>query len=215
MKTIRQTILLFILILSFLSCESKTRDLQVGDLIFQDLDCGEICDAIEKITPGYKGRKFSHVAIVAKKKGGEWWLIEAYPPEVKFIKLDDFLKRSLDANGRSNVMLGRMKKEYRAIAKAAVGYAKEYIGKKYDAVFLIDNDTYYCAELVYEVFKKANQGIPFFKLNPMTFKDPQTKKIIPVWEKYYQKLKQPVPEGRPGINPGSISVSSKLTMSAR
>ncbi|MHC4724324.1 MAG: hypothetical protein ACYS9V_08765 [Planctomycetota bacterium] len=36
-----------------------------GDLLFQDLDCGPLCDAIEKVTTGYQGSNFSHVGILA------------------------------------------------------------------------------------------------------------------------------------------------------
>lgn len=41
------------------------RDLHPGDLLFQDLDCGPLCDAIEAVTEGAGGRDFSHVGIVA------------------------------------------------------------------------------------------------------------------------------------------------------
>jgi hypothetical protein len=37
---------------------------------------------------------------------------------------------------------------------------------------------------------------------PMTFKDPETKQLMPVWKDYYKKLGVPVPEGKQGINPG-------------
>ncbi len=35
-----------------------------GDLLFQDLDSSPVCDAIELVTPGYKGANFSHIGIV-------------------------------------------------------------------------------------------------------------------------------------------------------
>jgi len=44
----------------------------------------------------------------------------------------------------------------------------------------------------------------------MTFDDPDTKTIFPIWEDYFKKLGIPVPEGKPGLNPGSISRSDKI-----
>ena len=39
--------------------------LKEGDLLFQDLNCGELCDAIETVTQGVDGKDFSHCA--------RWW----------------------------------------------------------------------------------------------------------------------------------------------
>jgi hypothetical protein len=44
----------------------------------------------------------------------------------------------------------------------------------------------------------------------MTFNDPDTKAIFPVWADYFKKLSIAVPEGKPGLNPGSISRSDKI-----
>ncbi len=40
--------------------------LQEGDLLFQNLNCGELCDAIEAVTEGVNGKDFSHCAMVVK-----------------------------------------------------------------------------------------------------------------------------------------------------
>ena len=44
----------------------------------------------------------------------------------------------------------------------------------------------------------------------MTFKDPETKKIMPIWKEYYKNLNTEVPEGEIGINPGIMSISKKI-----
>ena len=44
----------------------------------------------------------------------------------------------------------------------------------------------------------------------MTFKSPVTKQFFPAWEDYYNELQKPIPEGKPGINPGVISRSDKI-----
>ena len=38
------------LILLVLGCNSKVSELKEGDLLFQDLNCGPLCDAIEAVT---------------------------------------------------------------------------------------------------------------------------------------------------------------------
>jgi hypothetical protein len=44
---------------------NKTQ-LQEGDLLFQDLSCGELCDAITGVTKGINNKSFSHCAMVIK-----------------------------------------------------------------------------------------------------------------------------------------------------
>ena len=94
----------------------------------------------------------------------------------------------------------------------AVKYSKTLLGKPYDYAFLLNNDQYYCSELLYESFKVANHGKPVFELEPMTFVDPKTKTYYPVWVDYYHALHIRIPEGKPGLNPGSISRSEKLEL---
>ena len=184
--------------------------MQSGDLVFQDLDCGAVCEAIEKVTPHYKGSGVSHVGVVYKKVGDDWFILEAYPPKVKLIKLSEFLKRSIDEKGRPKVFIGRLKEKYIAVMQEALTLTPQYLNAPYDAVFLENNKKYYCAELIYEMLLKANGNQPVFTLGAMTFKDPETKQLMPVWKKYYQKLGVPVPEGKPGINPGKMLVSDKI-----
>ena len=37
--------------------------IKTGDLLFQNLDCGSLCDAIETVTEGYNAQKFSHIGL--------------------------------------------------------------------------------------------------------------------------------------------------------
>ena len=71
----------------------------------------------------------------------------------------------------------------------------------------MDNNSYYCSELIYLSFKAANTNKDLFVLNPMTFKSPGSDHYFPVWKKYFDDLGVDVPEGMPGINPGGISRS--------
>lgn len=176
-----------------------------GDLIFQNVHCGPMCDAINEVTKGYKGRSFSHVGIVWVKRDSIF-VIEAISKGVSVTPINDFLKRSHE------VVIGRIKRSSPAFLNNVIKESLKYLGKPYDDNFDINNDAYYCSELVYFAFKHANHNIPFFELHPMTYKSPKTKKCFPVWVDYFKALNIPIPEGKPGINPGGISRSEKLEM---
>ena len=186
--------------------------LREGDLLFQDVDCGPLCDAIEKVTAGFDGAEFSHVGIVAKDANNSFVVIEAVQNGVQATGLEAFLGRSFDAKGRPKVAVGRLKQRYRHLIPVALKEAVALKGKAYDKAFVINNQAYYCSELVYEIFLRANGNRPVFVLQPMTFKDPDTGAILPAWREYFSKLGISVPQGRPGINPGGISRSPVLTI---
>jgi hypothetical protein len=183
--------------------------LQEGDLLFQDLNCGELCDAIEAVTEGVNGKDFSHCAMVVKIND-TLQVVEAIGDKVQVNSLRNFFARSGDTASIQNITVGRVLEKYQPLVAKAALKVKEYIGEPYDDVFLMNNNSWYCSELVYESFKEANDSKDFFELNPMTFKDPKTNAFFPAWVDYYQQLKTDIPEGKPGINPGLISRSDRI-----
>ena len=220
-------LLLFLIGLSFVGCGfdpstalragklTKSRQnftLQPGDLLFQDLDCGPLCDAIESVTTGYQGANLSHVGIVDEDASGNLVVIEAVSNGVKDTPLQTFLERSFDANRRPKVIVGRLGQQYRHLIPSALKEARALKARPYDKVFTINNGDYYCSELIYEIFLRANDNNPVFTLQPMTFKAPDTGETLGTWKKYFDKLGVPVPEGQLGINPGGISHSPVLTI---
>ncbi|SDM61080.1 Permuted papain-like amidase enzyme, YaeF/YiiX, C92 family [Catalinimonas alkaloidigena] len=180
-----------------------------GDLLFQDLDCGPLCDAIETVTEGVAGANFSHVGIVSSVEGEDVWVTEAVSAGVKRTRLADFLARSHDAEGHPKVLVGRLKPAYQALIPAALAQLPRYEGKPYDGVYRMDDSTYYCSELVYAIFLPESPQ-PLFSVQPMTFNDPATGQPFPAWVDYYQQLGLPIPEGEPGLNPGSVSRAEAL-----
>jgi hypothetical protein len=216
--SVKRLVALLVIYLLAAGCRQGISDkgsaftLKEGDLLFQDLDCGPLCDAIEKVTTGYNGAKFTHVGIVAKDGNDNFVVIEAVSSGVQTTPLRDFLNKSFDTENRPKVAVGRLKPAFSCLIASAIKNALALRGKPYDKGFVINNDAYYCSELVYEAFLRANDNKPVFTLRPMTFKDPNTDVIFPPWQEYFSRLNTPVPEGQPGINPGGISRSPVLNI---
>lgn len=180
-----------------------------GDLLFQNLDCGPICDAIEEVTYGIDSAKFSHIGLVVNI-AGKLKVLEAISNGVVITTITDFSSRSSDEEGNPKIWVGRLKPEYNSIIDNVSTAVPEVIGMEYDNEFLYDNDKYYCSELIYDLFKKANNGVPFFQLEPMTFKSISTGEMLPVWVDYYMSLGIGIPQDSLGINPAGISRSEKI-----
>lgn len=204
--------LLILLLTVFVGCTTKSRpvsEIQQGDILFQNLQCGPLCDAIEAVTHGVDGKNFSHCALVVKVND-TLKVVEAIGSKVQVNSLKTFFVRSGDTNVIRNITVERLKKPFRKLIQAAQNYALKQVGEPYDDDFIMNNGKWYCSELIYAAFKQGNQGKAFFPLEPMTFKDPKTHKFFPAWVEYYKKLDEPIPEGQPGTNPGLISRSRKI-----
>ncbi len=201
---------LILLIYFCVSCnnneKTNTFQFQIGDFLFQDLDSDPLCDAIELVTPGYKNGNFSHIGIVVETNKNHVRILEAIPNKVKTTRLDSFLNRSYDNSNNPKVIVGRLKHEYQYSIPNAISFLKKQIGKEYDNAFLIDNNTYYCSELIYEAFLKDS----IFQLQPMTFLHPNNNDTLKIWKDYYTKLGMNIPQNQPGINPGIMSISKKI-----
>ena len=210
----------FFLSLLLISCGNNSNDefsLQIGDILFQDLDSSPLCDAIEKVTPGYNDYNFSHIGIVVELGDpncinsdyiyeNDIKILEAIPEKVKTTRLDSFLNRSFDSDSMPKVIVGRLKKQYRFLIEDAVSFLKSKIGVKYDHYFIEKNNQYYCSELIHEAFSKDS----IFAQKPMTFIEPETGKIMDTWNEYYKNLNYEVPQGKIGINPGIMSISQNI-----
>jgi hypothetical protein len=208
---------LLIAMISFLTCQglrAQTFDaqkLRAGDFLFQDLDCGGLCDAIESVTPGLGSQHFSHVGLVIAD-GDSLVVIEAIGKAVHSTPIDKFLDRQLDSLGKPKVVAGRLKKPFQQMNLKAIAFARKQLGVKYDDYFLMDNQAYYCSELIYDAYKYANGGKPFFHLSPMTYKAPGSNEYMPAWTEYFKELNSTIPEGLPGCNPGSLATDPRMEL---
>jgi hypothetical protein len=183
--------------------------LEDGDLLFQDLACRFLCEAIESVTPGYRNADITHMGIY-NNIGGQDFVIEAVPPEVTVTPLEEFLSRSKDDFERPSVFVGRLRNEYRHLIPAAIENALERKGLPYDRFFLSGENAYYCSELVVDAFRYANEDVAFFPEQPMSFIDRNTGEVHENWTKYYQRLGMELPVGEHGSSPGEISLSPKI-----
>ena len=201
---LKAKLLLLAGILSALPAFAQKADLLDGDLIFQDMDCGPLCDAIEAVTEGYQGKDFSHMGMVYHKND-TIYIIEAAGNSVRLTTLEKFKK-----NTAKPMYVGRIKKQYTGLIPSAITFSLQQMGVPYDDEYVYDNGSYYCSELIYDAFLFANGGRPFFKLYPMTYKQPGTNEFFPAWVDYYKSIGAAIPEGLPGCNPGGMSVSDKI-----
>ena len=192
----------FIFFFSFVGF-SQNITLKSGDLLFQSMNCGPLCEAINEVTSGYQGQDFSHLGLVYIKNDSIL-VIEAAGSSVKITPYETFKTYTAE-----KMFVGRLKRKYRALIPEAIAFALQQIGVPYDEEYVYNNGKYYCSELLYDAFLHANKK-PLFDLFPMTFKSPKTKEYFEVWVDYYKKLNIEIPEGKPGCNPGGISTSDKL-----
>jgi 5'-nucleotidase (lipoprotein e(P4) family) len=138
-------------------------------------------------------------------------VVEAVGRGVVSTELQDFLQRSSEWV-RGRVLVGRTKERPETI-RAVISFALQQQGLPYDEVFEAGNSKWYCSELIDAAFASAaGLGLTYFGLAPMTFRDSLTRVTHPYWQHYFDSLGIPVPEGRPGINPGSMSLSNRLRL---
>jgi len=180
-----------------------------GDLLFQDLNCGDLCNAIEAVTKGVNGKNFSHCAMVVKIND-TLKVVEAIGDKVQVNTLKYFFARSGDTSTIQNITVARVEHQFERLIQKAAEFIKEQIDQPYDNEFLLKNGKWYCSELLYQSFKEANNQNDFFELEPMTFIDKKTNAFFPAWVEYYKQINIEIPEGKLGINPGLISLSSKI-----
>jgi len=76
-----------------ISTHAQLPPLQEGDLLFQNLDCGPLCDAIEEVTKGYDDSSFSHIGLVVLKHDSIM-VVEAIGKDVHLTTINKFIARS-------------------------------------------------------------------------------------------------------------------------
>lgn len=177
--------------------------IEEGDLLFE-IDNSGRANAVTEVTTGLDGLKISHVAI-AVSRHGKLFALEAIRRGVVLTPIDSMLSRPFHSTIPC-IAVGRLRD--RSIVRGSVRRALKLLGKPYDVWFLPDNDAYYCSELVQKCFTDR-KGNPVFETRPMTFCD-RPGHTADLWQKHFERLGAPVPEGVEGTNPGDLSKSEKI-----
>ncbi|MCD7935250.1 MAG: hypothetical protein LUG98_00150 [Tannerellaceae bacterium] len=183
--------------------------LRTGDLIFQESCPDHPDDTIKEVTESLDGYNFTHVGMVYIDEKDAVFVIEATIPVVVLTPLEKYILPDRKACPPISVVM-RLKEEYKDLIPGAIEAAMSHLGKGYDYAFDLENDLWYCSELIYEAFRQANGGASIFPLNRMTFKAPSTGEFTEGWVRWFRELSIPIPEGEPGINPGAMSRSEVL-----
>lgn len=180
MKTLRHT-LTAMLILQSISMAAQR--LKPCDLLFH---VAAQPNAITTVTPGM----IDHVAIVLSADS----VIEATHRGVVTTPLDSLRRQD------GYYIIGRVR---RADPVRSLANARRYLGRRYDFVFLPDNDDIYCSELV-QLSLVDKKGRLLLATIPMSFHD-ASGRITDYWSQFYAHRGMAVPEGQPGTNPAELS----------
>lgn len=177
--------------------EIVTHTLQSGDLLFLNENKSDMEKAITASTGEY-----THVTLVERDSADDVWVIEASPKEgVQRMSYKQFEREHLPWFSMGTCDIFRLTVPFDTAA--VIARAKGLVGKPYDNAFLPDNDAYYCSELIEVAFG----GI--FPSKPMNWRDADGN-LPEYWQKHFEKLGMPVPEGVPGTNPTDLSRSPLL-----
>jgi hypothetical protein len=213
-KILKHTYILFLFSVVLFGCNSNKNnifELKEGDLLFQNTGSGEIDNAIKDVTATSLSKNYSHVGI-AMQKEGKWFVVEAIPKKgICQTPLRKFLNRNKNKLNKSQTTVARLDSYYQPYISKAIAYGIERIDTPYDDIFLWDDNSYYCSELVYKMFSSQDlpkDAIPFLT-HPMTFND-STGNPMPSWKTYYKTRNQPIPEGIEGTNPNLMASSPRI-----
>lgn len=195
----------FFLLLLLFSCFSLVaQQLREGDLLFC---CSDSVNAITAVTSGVDDLPIDHVAVVHYLGGedGPLYVIEAIKPEVCLTPIDTFMMNN------STVLVGRVNVDCDVAASVAKCLAM--LGKPYDDLYMPGDSAVYCSELVRMSYVNTVGELIFTPI-PMSFHD-NFGQVTDYWINFYAQRGMPVPEGKPGTNPGELSRRSQVTIIGR
>lgn len=129
--------------------DSWGEPIRAGDLVFQDLACGERCELIRSVTDS----PYSHVGVVVEDEGVRMvW--EALAP-VGPVPLSEWVRRGIDAE----VAVYRPHPSLRPLRNAVEEAMEGMAGRSYDGDYQWDEERIYCSELVAKAYLEAGQEL--------------------------------------------------------
>lgn len=130
---------------------------QAGDVLFQALPEWMMVTAIEAIT----GSAYSHCGIVAPAvDAGGWvvlesWALAGQGGEISGGVIETPLEEWLARCDNGHFVAARFRGLDFLEASEVLSAAKRYMGRSYDIRFDLDNDEFYCSELIYRAYADA------------------------------------------------------------
>ncbi len=179
-----------------------------GDLLFVVDTSSDFSKAITDATAWNDSLKYSHVAIVAVEDDKPYVLEASSEHGVARTEWDDFMGTSAASEDKPKIVIMRLTVDFPV--EQAIERAKFHLGKPYDWSFLPDNGKFYCSELVYDCYRRADDT-PLFTAKPMNFRDADGN-MPTYWQELFGRLGEPVPEGVPGTNPNDLAKEPILTV---
>jgi hypothetical protein len=178
-----------------------------GDLIFLDLDCGALCDAMAEVTQEQFGRQYprlNHVGII-EVDGGKPFVWEAWPGRgVARVPLQEFLSRVSGGEGQpGGYYMGRLAAGSRRLAEPALARIKTIAGAPYETSFGWESQGMYCSKLAAYAF-----GEKLFPPRPMYFGQ-EGSRARQVWQAYFAAQGKAIPDGQPGVSPLSVYLDGR------
>jgi uncharacterized protein YycO len=187
---------------------NRHQQFQTGDILFRERMNGSLSQAIDAVTQTGKEHHYTHMGMVEVVEDTVWVYHAAPVKGVCRELLADFRLSEEDS-----IVIGhfRIKNASNAMIENALEVAKSYVGQPYNYSYIIEDEGFYCSEYVYQLFEQDS----IFKLNPMTFIDPNSGDFHEGWIKHYQELGVDIPEGLPGCNPNGMAANERLEFLGR
>jgi hypothetical protein len=196
--------LLYILIIALSASCARTPSIKSGDIVFRGAISSDLSEAINEVTQTSNATNYTHIGLCDVVDGkvivyhadlGKGVVSE---PIALFLRSEDTVSYHVD--------LYRIKNRPTKQIEKAVSLAKSLVGNPYNTTYILEDKGFYCSEYIYELFKRDS----VFKLEPMTFKNPETNEFHEGWIKHYENLGIDIPEGKLGCNPNGMAISDAL-----
>lgn len=180
-----------------LALEELDYPLKSGDVVFQCTG-GDQAKAIRAAT----GSQYSHCGVVFEDNG-TFKVLEASQP-VKITSFAEFKKRSLPGT----FQVRRLKEPLTAEAiQAGREWGVKQVGLNYDPHFRWDDETLYCSELVWKIYKKA--GIELCPTRHFRDYELESAEVRAMIKERYGSADK-LPQEEPVVSPGDLAKSTLL-----
>jgi len=179
-------------------------ELRNGDLIFVGAQEENLSGAINRVTQKSENVSFDHVGIIEIKKDSVL-IIHANTRSGSVREpLDSLVFRKNSTSKKYAIY--RLNDTHQSSIDQAIKISKTLLGKPYNWSYILNDSSLYCSDFVERAFRHDS----IFKLEPMTFKNPETGNTDPFWIDFYANLGIDVPEGKLGCNPNGLAANPKL-----